>query len=237
MNDALDPILQQEEQRKLRTQLIWRLGIAALLVAGVVGTLFWLDQDRNPPPRLSVTNTPSPTVSASTPQEITSHVQASASDNISSAAASIPSDSMSETASTAMAAASAPAIANQAINPPANVREATTSPALPTPATAMQSPAKPAPTAPPKSVQPQQQNPQTAAKPSPATPANGYTLQAGAFLHASNAEKLLLQVQRAGIPVYLETRVQIGPFRTKAEAEAALFKLRKLGIDPVLRTE
>lgn len=234
MNDALDPILQQEEQRKLRTQLIWRLGIAALLVAGVVGTLLWLDQDRNPPPKLSITNTPSPTVSASAPQEITSHVQASAADNISSATASMPSDSMNETASTTMAAASAPVIANQAINPPDNVREATTSPAQPTPATTAQPPAKPAPTAPLKSVQPQQQNPQTAAKPSPA---NSYTLQAGAFLHASNAEKLLRQVQRAGIPVYLETRVQIGPFRSKAEAEAALFKLRKLGIDPVLRTE
>jgi len=44
----------------------------------------------------------------------------------------------------------------------------------------------------------------------------------------------LQQLQSAGIPAYLETRVQIGPFTNKAEADAAMAKLRKMGINPVL---
>jgi DedD protein len=68
----------------------------------------------------------------------------------------------------------------------------------------------------------------------PPVSASQYTVQAGAFLHASNAEKLLQQLQSAGIPAYLETRVQIGPFTNKAEADAAMAKLRKMGINPVL---
>ena len=63
------------------------------------------------------------------------------------------------------------------------------------------------------------------------TPENDST---GVFLHANNAEKLLKQLQAAGIPAYLETRVQIGPFKNKAEAEAAAEKLRKMGITPVI---
>ncbi|MBE9609602.1 SPOR domain-containing protein [Chitinilyticum litopenaei] len=62
-------------------------------------------------------------------------------------------------------------------------------------------------------------------------------MQAGVFLHAARAEKLLEQLQQAGIPAYLETRVQIGPFNNKAEADKAIQKLRSMGIEPVVRVQ
>jgi DedD protein len=38
----------------------------------------------------------------------------------------------------------------------------------------------------------------------------------------------------AGIPSTLEARVQVGPFKTRQEAEAARAKLKGLGIEPIL---
>lgn len=37
-----------------------------------------------------------------------------------------------------------------------------------------------------------------------------------------------------GIPATIEARVQVGPFKTKTEAEAARSKLTALGIETVL---
>ena len=64
---------------------------------------------------------------------------------------------------------------------------------------------------------------------------NGYTVQAGVFLQTQNADKLLSQLKAAGVPAYTETRVQIGPFKDKASADAAAAKLKRMGINPVVR--
>jgi DedD protein len=37
-----------------------------------------------------------------------------------------------------------------------------------------------------------------------------------------------------GVPSTLETRVQVGPFKTRQEAEAAQAKLKALGIESLL---
>jgi DedD protein len=38
----------------------------------------------------------------------------------------------------------------------------------------------------------------------------------------------------SGVPSTLETRVQVGPFRTRQEAEAAQAKLKQLGVETIL---
>ena len=38
----------------------------------------------------------------------------------------------------------------------------------------------------------------------------------------------------AGIEAHLETRVQLGPFKDKRDADKALARARKLGVDAVL---
>ncbi|MCL2830307.1 MAG: SPOR domain-containing protein [Betaproteobacteria bacterium] len=66
----------------------------------------------------------------------------------------------------------------------------------------------------------------------------GYTLSAGTYLDAAQAEALQVALTNHGIPSTLETRVSIGPFKTRQEAEAARRKLKALGIDaPVVGPE
>lgn len=75
--------------------------------------------------------------------------------------------------------------------------------------------------------------------PSPAMPTPqrlfaGFLLQAGVFTSPERAEELHAKLTLSGIQSSLETRVQIGPFRTRQEAEKAQVKLRELGIESVL---
>lgn len=63
---------------------------------------------------------------------------------------------------------------------------------------------------------------------------SGFVLQAGVFSSAQRAEELHAKLTLSGVPSTLETRVQVGPFRTKHEAEAAQAKLKELGIETIL---
>ncbi len=87
-------------------------------------------------------------------------------------------------------------------------------------------PAKPAPASPPASAR-------ISAKPAPAT-GNAYVVQVGVFMSPANAQALRQQLLKAGIPAHTETRVQLGPFQGRREAETALAKVKKLGVDAVL---
>lgn len=63
---------------------------------------------------------------------------------------------------------------------------------------------------------------------------SGFVLQAGVFNSVQRAEELHAKLTLSGVPSSVETRVQVGPFRTREEAEAAQAKLRELGIDSIL---
>lgn len=71
-----------------------------------------------------------------------------------------------------------------------------------------------------------------AAKPGPA-PKN-YDVQVGVFTDMENAKQLQTKLAEHGIPSHTETKLQVGPFNTKAEADAAREKLRNLGIGSVV---
>lgn len=233
MSDKPDPILQQKEQQQLKTQLLWRLGIAGILIATVLGAIAWLDrEEKNPPPEVQIPRI-APTASAvaaiSSPEPVID-------DAVASAAAA------SEVATTAPTAAPTPTASNapnqtqiEAIN---NV-PARQLPAKPisTPTTATTYKATTEPTLKLDTTAPAPITAPPAQFPMASSAQLGYSVQAGVFLHSNNAEKLLAQIQAAGIPAYLETRVQIGPFKSKTEAEAAVKKLRKLGIEPILKTQ
>ena len=59
-------------------------------------------------------------------------------------------------------------------------------------------------------------------------------VQAGTFRSTANARALQQQLQRAGVAAHLETRVQLGPFNNKDDADRALARAKKLGIAAVL---
>jgi len=251
MSDGFDPILQQAEQRRLREQVLWRLGIAAGLIAVVLGAIYLLDLPQQKPqlepsitPRIApqpseIPPSPEPTLEASAASAVASVPEAS----VASAAPTTAPATATPTPSVAPSPASTPLphkVPAREIEPISNVPTA--------PAAVQEMSEKPqrAPTRPP-ALAPTRPSaadvllqPQTLLQgPSgfePQQGSNGYTVQAGVFLHATNAQKLLRQLEKAGVPAYLETRVQIGPFKNKAEAEAAVAKLRALGIQPILRS-
>ena len=65
-------------------------------------------------------------------------------------------------------------------------------------------------------------------------PGKAYMIQVGVFTSPANAQALQKQLHRAGMEAHLETRVQLGPFKDKREADKALARAKKLGINAVL---
>ena len=59
-------------------------------------------------------------------------------------------------------------------------------------------------------------------------------IQVGVFTSPANAQALQKQLRRAGIESHLETRVHLGPFKDKRDAEKALARAKRLGINAVL---
>ncbi len=125
--------------------------------------------------------------------------------------------------------AAAPAPARTAKEPAAN-------PAPATKATAARP--EPAPATPARSVVMKQETPPpVAAAPAEAQPAGtskGYRVQLGLFSNLGNATALIQRLKAADIPVRSETRVSVGPFQTRAEAEEAMQKLKDMGLSPML---
>lgn len=68
----------------------------------------------------------------------------------------------------------------------------------------------------------------------PAGSSVGYNVQLGLFNNLDNAQKLIAELKSKGIEVQSETRVHLAPFRTRAEAEQAVAKLRAMGYAPML---
>lgn len=86
--------------------------------------------------------------------------------------------------------------------------------------------------------------PQSAASPpaqaSQAAPARtapepkNFVVQVGVFTDMANARQLQSKLAENGIPSHTETKLQVGPFNTRAEADAAREKLKNLGIGSVV---
>lgn len=69
-------------------------------------------------------------------------------------------------------------------------------------------------------------------KPVPAEQQNRFLVQMGVFNNVANAEELRAKLELAGVPARIEARVQVGPFGSREEAEAARVKIAALGLDP-----
>ncbi|MBB5190353.1 DedD protein [Silvimonas terrae] len=241
MSDQLDPILHQAEQSRLKQQLAWRLGIAAGLIVIVLAAIWFLDHSQS--------GEPEPTIVAPRFALAASAIAAIKASAVASAVASAPVAASAPVIASAPAATPAPTTETPE---PAPQQPVTTPVAAPVKAPGHAAPAPvnppagntPAPAPAPKVAEPALnlpppekivETPVAAGKFEVHAGNNGYTIQAGVFQHAANADKLLSQLQAAGVPAWLETRVQIGPFKNKADADAAIRKLRKLGIEPVVR--
>lgn len=63
---------------------------------------------------------------------------------------------------------------------------------------------------------------------------SGFALQAGVFSDPRRAEELYARLTLEGIPASIESRVQVGPFKSKEEAERARARMKGLGVEAVL---
>jgi cell division septation protein DedD len=70
--------------------------------------------------------------------------------------------------------------------------------------------------------------------PPPASDSAAYLVQAGVFTSPANARSLQQRLAKAGIRAKVETRVQLGPYKDKQEAEQAVTKLKKLGVNAMM---
>jgi len=59
---------------------------------------------------------------------------------------------------------------------------------------------------------------------------NGYMVQLGVFSAPGNAQALVDKVDALGIPAHIESRVVVGPFKNRSEADAARRKLTASGL-------
>ncbi len=242
---------------ELRGQLVKRLAVAGVLVAILLGVLAFFDYLANPPdeaeqavftqpvpvaPKKEVSQPVTPTENLpeppppekeEKPAEVPPpkvEVQASPSVEAKPEAVQDPRPAVTkpEPAGKSIAAHAPKAVPS----PVASVPEATTAPSnLPPPRTV--APAEPAlPKQPARLVE---SKPAAPIQPSVVNRLfSGFVLQAGVFSSAQRAEELHARLTLSGVPSTLETRVQVGPFRTKHEAEAAQAKLKELGVETIL---
>ena len=80
-------------------------------------------------------------------------------------------------------------------------------------------------TPPPKAV---------AAPAKPISLPDGYFVQLGVFNDTDNADKVLENAVALGLPAHIQSRVVVGPFRNKREAEAARGRLKNIAEGVVL---
>ena len=78
-----------------------------------------------------------------------------------------------------------------------------------------------------------------------AAAAGRFVVQVGAFADAARAREVRQKLERAGLKTYTHvadtkdgkrTRVRVGPFSVKAEAESAAEKIKKLNLPAALLT-
>lgn len=254
MSDKTAAASEIDSPADLRGTLIKRLAVAGVLVAVLLGVLAFFDYLATPdepeptvytkpvpvPPKKEMTQPVKPAATLPEPPRPEAEPEKPAE------APAVAEPPPPKPVVPAQPAASAPEPRAEAKPVPA-MRPASPVPAQPQ----VTKPASPAPTAPEPAAAPK-----TAAPVEPATtpvatakatevaaphlqplPAprlfSGYVLQAGVFTNVQRAEELHAKLTLNGIPSTLEARVQVGPFKSRAEADAAREKMRSLGIDTV----
>jgi DedD protein len=231
----------------LRGKLIGRLAVAGLLVALLLGVLAFFDHLANPPeepdepvfservpvapkkemsqPVKPAENLPEPPApeKAEPPVEPPPPPQVEAKPQATVAPEAAPEKRpAAPIARPTPAAPSLPAVP-EATSAPSNI--------VPPPRAAV--PSEPVPARP--SAQVLEHKPAPVATPSGVSRLfSGFLLQAGVFTSVQRAEELHARLTLSGVPSTLETRVQVGPFRTRQEAEAAQAKLKELGVETIL---
>jgi cell division protein FtsN len=268
MSNELDTgttLPEREDHAQMRHKLLWRMGVAGLMIVVLLGGLALFDHlavesdepepvspyftEPVPVPEKSVTQALGPVVPAP-PEEEEGEAVAEASQVVPEASAVPEGPIVAEAAlpGAPLEAAAKPAAGPVARSPSRSVPLAPSSSSLP-PAKrpgARKSPPEAVPSSPPSPSRPKASETRVppvfdsgAARVSaiPRSPPvltkllSGHTLQAGVFSDPRRAEDVYARLVQEGIPVTLETRVLVGPFKNRKEAESARAKMKAMGIE------
>ena len=211
----------------IKRKLAWRMGVAGLMIVALLGGLAlfdYLSTPSEPEPSAPQFTEPVPVAKKVITQPVTPAEPAPPPEAPKVAATPETSAPPVDKSAPRAEPSSRPAAAH-----PAPAR--TTSPAW-------QTVARPAPSNQPRvAATAPSREPPVAAVALPPTPPrlfSGYALQAGVFSDPRRAEELNAKLILEGIPSTIEARVQVGPFKSRAEAEAVRDKMKAMGIDTVM---
>ncbi|MBK6742022.1 MAG: SPOR domain-containing protein [Hydrogenophilales bacterium] len=201
-----------DDSGAIRKKAVTRLIAAAVVTATALGALWWLDNSGNKT-RLAVAKTPSPIVAApSTPQP------------------PLPEPAVSPGKEATPAQVEPP--------PPPEISAPTTAPALArTPATSTGTAAAPTLAASTATRPAARISPPVPAPPAKVEMPKAYVVQLGVFADPANARDLVDRLVKVGVRAQMETRVQLGPFANRQEAEKARAELMRLGVKGVVATK
>ena len=209
-----EPVLDNDDIKKRATR---RLFVAVALVGIAAGILTWLS---NYKPSKPITTQPTPDTVVPPP------IIAPEPTPIAPAEQAPTGQPTPETTAPAAASPSAAPPPTLGAPPPPKVVSTRLPPPGPGPRTAAPETAAPL-------LKAEQPAAAAAAAQAPHAP-SGYVVQFGVFANPQNALQLVERLKRAGIDAQTETRVQLSPFKSKAEAEAALAKLKAQGVSAVV---
>ena len=199
----------------VRRRALLRLGVAGVVTAAALAGLWWLDRGSTPKP---VKALPTP-IAMAPPQETTPPQP--------------PPGEATPAPEPAPATSTEPAEETLAAKPHATSGEA------PPPPRVSNAPRHPAATHAPVLRAAHQPTSLTPAEPYPAVrPENAgterFVVQLGVFSNPEHARELVNKLNKQGIHAHMETRVQLGPFENRADAEIARVEMQKLGMRALL---
>ncbi|MDO9226672.1 MAG: SPOR domain-containing protein [Pseudomonadota bacterium] len=219
------PISGVAENDDVRRKALLRLGVAGVVTAAALAGLWWLDQGggRKPEPA-APSALPSPIVSAPMQQSAPPQTAPDVDPEVTTDSPEDGPAAETPGETTPTAAAPTPAPAGTAStrdtpppprvsNAPMRTAQATAPASIPAPAVASRAP-----------------------QPPHAATALGepYLVQLGVFSEPARARELVDRLKKQGIRAHLETRVHLGPFANREEAEKAQAEIRRLGLKGVL---
>lgn len=213
----------RDADESLKKALLKRVAIAGALVVALLGGLAVFDALYMPPTRKPAIETaalpPEPAPEATKPSEPEAQPEEAAAKE---EAAAEKEEVAAEPERTSPPVTLLPSVKSERpLTPPAHARRAAIRPSEPVAEIRKPEPAREiARHAPPS-------RPLTRA----AEAIRQYVVQMGVFNNVANAEELRTKLEGAGVPAQIEARVQVGPFKTRQEAELAREKLRSLGME------
>jgi DedD protein len=218
-----------EDTGEIRKKAMTRLVVAGVVTAAALGALWLLDRD-GAPEKKKPAKTPAPIVAA--PAPIVEPAAPAPETPAAESKPEPPPPTAPEAAHAGKPAEAAPAGKKSGAAPAASTPPATTAPTKgasggtppASPAPARAEAAKPATTAP--------------ATPSPRPEgAATYVVQLGVFADPANAKDLVERLAKLGVQARMETRVQVGPFDKREDADKARAAMLKLGVKGVVATK